>query len=145
MADARLHALQGQLLYRPNNQERRVHAVQVMLLYRVGRVWGNIPGAQKIWVPGDIPDEESAYFRRDFTVGAGIVSGVTLQVVADLNAWVFLNGALVGTYGAGAELAQVETYEVAPSWIHSGENILAFKVIKETDKPGILEYALTVY
>jgi hypothetical protein len=145
MADARLQTLQGNLLYRPNNQERRLHQVQVMLLYRVGRVWSNIPGAQKIWVPGGLPPEESAYFRREFEVGTGVISGVTLQMIADLTATVFLNGAQIGTYTAGDELAQIETYNVSAAWVHTGQNVLAFKVTPEPNQPGVLEYALTVY
>lgn len=83
-----------------------------------------VSGATEIWAASVADDEEHCLFRREFTVGAGMVTSVTLEYEADDGCDIWLNNTLIASGSSG-------TVTVDPSIVIEGTNVLAACVRNE--------------
>jgi hypothetical protein len=145
VADARLHALQLDVAYERTDTERRLHALQLDVAIDMARTWGDIADATKMWIQTtNSATARTVYFRKEFTVGPGYISGGTLTLQADLTCTIYINGSLVAIYAADSEAVTATEYTILRQKLRGGTNYLAFKLVSEAGLRGMLEFKLAV-
>lgn len=164
MADARLHALQTDVLVAHTDEERRLHALQtdilvahtdethllhtlqvdVVILW--ARSWGDIPDAKKVWHQvTSAATAKTVYLRKAFTIGPGYISGGTFTWQADHTCEAHLNGWPLDTFVASGSAVEPTTVSVPRNKLRGGPNLLAFKLVSEAGLRGMLEFKLNVF
>lgn len=141
-------ALRAIVAYRETNEVMRTVATRAIVAYRILRTWENIPGAKKLWYPGNLEAADNKFYLREHRVviGTGRIGGARLQLIADEICTVYVNGTAYITYTADEDNSPIREYDIPASMLFNGNNLFAFRVTpKAGSNKGILEYKITIY
>ncbi|MGC8863400.1 MAG: MGH1-like glycoside hydrolase domain-containing protein, partial [Armatimonadota bacterium] len=95
--------------------------------------------AHWIWLKGyEEAENATVYFRKTFSL-AGPPRLASLEIAADDECKVWLNGSLVGTTTAGGEQSRriVERFDAA-QFLKRGENLIAIQAVNRTGKAAVI-------